>query len=250
MQGRTLKWEDPVEKAEDYDGYSGGAELGSLVHWVLSRWPEGDSYESRLDYYLHDREALSHMPGSLRAAWRDNDKNKASQVKEWLMRFADSELGKMMRTRKDIKREYRFRLPLDESTSLAGSIDALITPSAREGQPYLTSPNVGEERKEGLYTIIDYKITEHENTPPGLYESQLDFYALVIHELTGADSVKTVIAFLREGMTAERVITDFEAIRERVSHAAEICASGPYMPNNQHCGLCPFKKGCVNYADV
>ena len=166
------------------------------------------------------------------------------------MRFADSELGKMMHTRKDIKREYRFRLPLDESTSLAGSIDALITPSAREGQPYLTSPNVGEERKEGLYTIIDYKITEHENTPPGLYESQLDFYALVIHELTGADSVKTVIAFLREGMTAERVITDFEAIRERVSHAAEICASGPYMPNNQHCGLCPFKKGCVNYADV
>ena len=225
MQGRTLKWEDPIEKADDYDGYSGGAELGSLVHWILSRWPEGEDYEAGLDYYLHDKEALSHMPGSLRAAWRKNDKDKDSHVKEWLMKFAAGELGEMLRTRRDIKREYRFRVPLDESTSLAGSIDAFWENN-----------------------IIDYKITEYGRTPPGLYESQLDFYALVVHELTGAESVKTAIAFLREGMTAERMITDFPAIRERVTRAAGICASGPYVPNHKNCGLCPFKEGCVNYA--
>ena len=225
MQGRTLKWEDPAEKAEDFDGYTGGAELGSLVHWILSRWPEGEDYEAKLDSYLHGKEWLSHMPGSLRAKWRENDKDSESHVKEWLMKFADSELGRTIRTRRDIKREYRFRVPLDESTSLAGSIDAFWDNN-----------------------IIDYKITEYDRTPPGLYESQMDFYALVVHELTGAERVNTVIAFLREGRTAERVITDFEAIRERVGRAAEICASGSYMPRHEHCGLCPFKKGCANYA--
>ena len=227
MQGRTLTWDDPAEKAEDYDGYSGGAELGSLVHWILSRWPEDGDYESRLDYYLHDKEALSHMSGSLRAAWRKNDNDKDSHVKEWLMRFADSELGRMMRTRKDIKREYRFRLPLDECTSLAGSIDAFYD-----------------------NTIIDYKTTEYDKNPSGMYDSQLDFYALVAHELTGADSVNTQIVFLREGRTEERVITDFDAVRERVKSAARICALGPYVPRHENCGLCPFKKGCAKYADV
>lgn len=226
-QGRTLVWEDPVEKSEDYDGYTGGAELGSLAHWILSRWPGGEDYKSKLDYYLHDREVLSHMPGHLRAAWRRNDRDEHSELKGWLLRFAGSDLGVMLRTRKDIKREYMFRLPLNEATSLAGSIDALFDNN-----------------------IIDYKITSIDRTPKGLYESQLDFYALIIHELTGVESVKATIAFLREGTATERVITDFASIRERVSNAAEICATGPYTPNHEHCMICPFKKGCVNYAGV
>ena len=224
-QGLTLTWEAPQEKAEDFDGYTGGADVGSLVHWVLERWPESGDYEAKLDYYLHDKEVLARVPGYLRAAWRKNDNDKASQLKEWLMNFAASELGELLRTRKDILREKQFRLQLDEYTALAGAIDAVYGNN-----------------------IIDYKITDIDSAPPGLYESQLDFYALALHMITGAENVNTSIAFLRQGKIEHREISDFEAIRARVADAAKFCASGPHTTNHEHCALCPFKKGCANYA--
>ena len=226
-QGRTLTWEDPAEKADDFDGYTGGADVGSIAHWILSRWPEGENYESKLDYYLHDKAVLSQLPGHLRAAWRKNDKNNQSPLREWLMNFAGSDTGKLLMSRTDIQREKAFRIPLTESTSLAGAIDAVFGNN-----------------------IIDYKITSIDRTPPGLYESQLDFYALVIHEQTSAETVNTTIAFLREGKTESRVITDFESIRQRVITAAEECACGNYPPKLEHCGDCPYKKGCVNCNEV
>ncbi|MBQ7216452.1 MAG: UvrD-helicase domain-containing protein [Synergistaceae bacterium] len=227
-QGRTLTWEDPAEKAEDFDGWTGGAEIGSLAHWILSRWPESGDYESKLDYYLHDKEVLSLLPGYLRAAWRKNDKDADSPLRMWLLRFAGSDTGKLLMSRTDVQREKSFRLPLNESTSLAGAIDAVFGNS-----------------------IIDYKITSVDRTPPGLYESQLDFYALVIHEQTGTESVNASIAFLREGKIETRAVTDFEAVRKRITIAAEECACGEYSPKHEHCGLCPFKKGCVkNNAGV
>lgn len=222
-QGRTLTWEDPAEKAEDFDGYTGGADVGSIAHWILARWPEGGDYEPKLDYWLHDKAVLSLLPGHLRAAWRKNDKNPDSPLKMWLMNFAESDTGKMLMSRTDIQREKAFRIPLTESTSLAGAVDAVFGNN-----------------------IIDYKITSKDNTPPGLYESQMDFYALVIHEQTGAESVNASIAFLREDKIESRVITDFESIRERVIKAAEECACGDYPPNHKNCVLCPYKKGCVN----
>ncbi|MBQ9433373.1 MAG: UvrD-helicase domain-containing protein [Synergistaceae bacterium] len=225
-QGRTLTWEDPADKAEsfDQDGYTGGAEVGSIAHWILARWPEGEDYEAELDRWLHDKAVLSLLPGHLRAAWRRNDKNPDSPLREWLLRFAGSDTGKLLRSRTDIQREKAFRVSLNEYTSLAGAVDAVF----------------GNE-------IIDYKITSVENAPKGLYESQLDFYALVLHMMTGAESVKSTIAFLREGKTESRVITDFAGIQERVIIAAEECACGEYLPNHKHCGDCPYKKGCVNY---
>ena len=224
-QGLSLKWEDPQEKAEDFDGYTGGADMGSLAHWLLERWPEKGDYEAKLDHYLNDRDVLPHMPGYLREAWRRRERTKDPHLKEWLMRFAASVPGQLLMTRKDIQREKRFRLPLDEYTSLAGAIDAVYENN-----------------------IIDYKITEIDRVPPGLYEAQLDFYALAVHMMTGAEKVNTCIAFLREGRTEQREVSDFASIRERVAEAAKLCASGPHNPKREHCALCPFKKGCVNYA--
>ena len=185
---------------------------------MLARWPEGEDYEERLDYLLYDREVLSQMPGSLRQAWRTQDKK---TLREWLMRFAVSEPGVMVRTQK-FEREKSFRLPLNSSTSMAGAIDAAF----------------GNR-------IIDYKITSIDRAPKELYESQLDFYAFIRHEMTGADSVRADIAFLREGRTEGRDITDFEGIRARIESAAEICGSGPFVPRSEHCRMCPFKEGCV-----
>ncbi|MBQ7544084.1 MAG: UvrD-helicase domain-containing protein [Synergistaceae bacterium] len=218
-QGLSLSWESPSEKAEDYDdGYVGGAELGSLAHWVLARWPKGDDFAAQLQHLLYDQEALTQIPASLRGVWRNGDKK---ALGEWLMKFAESPLGITVRTQ-NVERERSFRLRLNDSTALAGAIDAVWGDS-----------------------IADYKITSIDNTPPGLYESQLDFYAFVRHLQTGAECVNTSIAFLREGEVKERAITGFEGIRARIEGAAEICGSGPYTPNHGHCGMCPFKKGCV-----
>ena len=226
-QGIALTWENPQEKAEDYDGYTGGAELGSLAHWILSRWPNGDDYAARLDAYLTDRETLSLLPGSLRDAWRRNYRDKSSRLREWLMRFAESELGEFVRSTPGLEREKSFRLKLNDETILAGAIDAVSGSN-----------------------IIDYKITSVDKTPPGLYESQLDFYAFALHALTKAESVNTSIAFLREGTVESRTISAFDVIRERVETAARECGCGKYEPELRHCGLCPFKKGCAYYEGV
>ena len=93
--------------------------------------------------------------------------------------------------------------------------------------------------------LIDYKLTSVNNAPDGLYESQLDFYALAAHELACLDEIKTVTVFLREGISKERVINNFDGIKARISRASEKCASGDLEPEHKHCALCPFKKGCA-----
>ena len=219
-QGLNLSWESPSRDNDPEDGSNGGAELGSLAHWVLSRWPNGDDYARELDTLLYDRAVLPSVPGYLRSMWRNDSAKK--ELHSWLMNFAEGDLGVMLRNVKDIRREYRFRLRLTEGTSLAGAIDALYGNN-----------------------VVDYKITSIDNTPEGLYESQLEFYALAVHDLTGAEKVNTCIAFLREGRQEYREHSDFEAIRERVTEAAEICASGPYTPSINNCKICPFRKGCA-----
>ena len=219
-QGLNLSWESPNRDNDTEGTNTGGAELGSLAHWVLSQWPKDDDYSRQLDILLYDDATLSSVPGYLRSMWRN--KPAKEELHSWLMKFADSDLGVMLRSIKDIHREYRFRLRLTESTSLSGAIDAFYGNN-----------------------IIDYKITSIDNAPSGLYEYQLEFYALALHDMTGAEKVNTCIAFLREGRQEQREHSDFEAVRERVINAAEICASGPYNPNCNNCSICPFKKGCV-----
>ena len=217
-QGLNLEWELDSQNYDDNDDYdSGGADLGSLAHWVLSQWP----HKHDLDYLLNDREAYSFMPVKYRGAWR-NEKGKRS-LQKWLMKFSESELFSRLRN-ENVRREFRFRLKLNESTALAGAIDAFYGNN-----------------------LIDYKITRFDAVPPGLYESQLDFYALAMHDLFACESVNISVVFLREGIITERICDNFDEIRERVIHAAELCASGPYNARVENCSQCPFKKGCIKY---
>ena len=225
-QGLELSWEN--EKLYDNDNdddenYSGGANVGSLTHWILSHWPRSEDYKSELQYLLHDREILGQLPGILRRTWR-NEKDKAN-ITKWLMNFAATERGKTLMYEKNIRREYSFNVRLNQETNLAGSIDAWYDNN-----------------------VIDYKITAIEDAPQKLYEAQLEFYAYIVHELTGAETVNTCTAFLREGKFLENVYNDFDGIKARISQAAEICASGPYNANIANCASCPFKKGCVRNA--
>ena len=222
-QGLNLQWELDVHDDDYDDDYSGGADLGSLAHWVLSQWPKGDDYVSELDTLLTDRySTFDRLPVRLRGAWRD-EKGRMN-LYECLKRFTETELFMKLRS-ENVRREFRFRLKLNDSTALAGAIDAFYGNN-----------------------IIDYKISRFDSVPPGLYESQLDFYALAMHDMFGYESVNTSIVFLKEGRIIERVCDDFDSIRERITIAAEICASGPYNARHENCSKCPFKKGCMKYA--
>lgn len=221
-QGLNLEWEynSQTENENNNDDYdSGGADLGSLAHWVLSQWPKTDDYVHELEVLLNDRRTYERLPVKLRGAWRDV-KGKMS-LQNWLMNFSRTELFSRLRN-ENVRREFIFRLKLNDSTALAGAIDAFYGNN-----------------------LIDYKITRFDSVPPGLYESQLDFYALAMHDLFSCESVNITVVFLREGIISERTCDNFDEIRERVIHAAELCASGPYNANINHCGMCPFKKGCI-----
>ena len=224
-QGLTLTWELPDTDNDSDDDIHGGAALGSLAHWILSRWPVSDDYESDLDSLLHDRETLKLLPGYLRDTWRHCDKD---TLRKWLMDFAVSDLGVTIRNTPNVEREKPFRIPLDGDTVMAGAIDAVYGKN-----------------------IADYKITAVNDVPEGLYDSQLDFYAYVVHETKKAETVNATIAFIKENTTAKRVIADFDSIRARIENAAKNCASGKnesYPANINHCAECPFKKGCVKNA--
>ena len=228
-QGISLTWESPDRDSLDSDNdFAGGAGTGSLAHWILARWPRTNDYESELDTLLNDRKTLALLPGTLRSVWRD--KNNKTALREWLMNFAQSDTGNRLIHTQNIKHEERYRVRLHKYTSMAGAFDAYY----RDGD---------------LYNVIDYKITAIDRTPAGLYESQLDFYALAIHELTGAEQVNSIIAFLREGEFRERLCTDFDSIKQRVLSFSESGAGRDFNANVKNCKICPFKKGCVRYAE-
>ncbi|MBQ9389984.1 MAG: UvrD-helicase domain-containing protein, partial [Synergistaceae bacterium] len=221
-QGINLTWELPDRDNNDDDDVHGGAALGSLAHWVLARWPETNDYAGELDHLLFDKEIIKILPITLRYVWRHGDKE---SLRKWLMNFALSDLGVKLRDIPKTEKEYRFRLPFENGTVLAGAADMFFG-----------------------NTVIDYKITAVNEVPPGLYESQMDFYAYVIHEMKKTESVKTCLVFLKENETAEKLITDFDSIRKRISEASRNCASESYNAAENHCNLCPFKKGCVKNA--
>ncbi len=226
-QGRTLTWELPERGNDSDDDVHGGAALGSLAHWILSRWPNNDDYGTELDALLDTRniEVMKKIPGYLRDTWRHCDK---VTLRKWLTDFAGSELGVTLRNAAGVEREYMFRIPLDDDIVMAGAVDAVFGNN-----------------------IADYKITAVDDAPEELYDSQLDFYAYVIHERKKFDTINAVTAFLRENKTVGRTITDFAGIRARIERAASECASGKnesYNANQKHCGHCPFKKGCAKIA--
>lgn len=224
-QGLTLSWDlNDREFDDDNDGnenFTGGADLGSLAHWILARWPVNENFESELEYYLNDREMILRLPPQLRETWRDR-KNKTA-LSEWLMKFASGKTGLELINNKDVKREYRFSVRLDDKnkTLMAGAIDAFYGNN-----------------------LIDYKLTSINDAPAGLYESQLDFYALALHELTGLDEINTTTVFLRDGICRERVCKNFDEIKAEISKASVTCACGNLEPEYKHCSSCPFRKGC------
>jgi ATP-dependent exoDNAse (exonuclease V) beta subunit len=243
-QGLDLRWESPDRDLMMEDGDNmGGSELGSLAHWILSRWPavDGDC-EKDLERWLCDESTLRRLPSYLRSVWRDPSSKDA--LRGWLTRFASSEAGLMLRGAlvTGASREARFRVGLtgtpEDGTELIGAMDA-----AWRGD-------------DGRWHVLDYKITLSRNAPPGLYEAQMDFYALVtreaaLHAGLPCSAVDVGLVFLREDSRMELRSAgedDWDMLRNRAVNMASLGTSGPYQPNIGNCAACPWSKGCLEHT--
>ncbi|WP_286976664.1 UvrD-helicase domain-containing protein [Acetomicrobium sp. UBA5826] len=230
-QGLPLKWELP--RSEEY----GGPDVGSLVHWILSRWDLKE--ESLVRFFPENDEnlerALRMLPTGLRPILKD--KSHWPLLQRWLTAFAGSSLGSTLRRTLSSKdpeyktyREIPFDFELESGTRLAGQIDLLYLDDATAH-------------------IWDYKITEDldEGSFMDLYHKQLEFYGYVVNREFPQKNLLMGLYMLRESreilLDAEGI--SFAEIQRNIEEAALKAALGPYEKNTSHCSACPWKNACA-----
>ena len=234
-QGRELKWELP-----DGDAY-GGADLGSLAHWALSRWdmtPEGiDRLLPPCDLPKGGEERLKRsIPAFLRPVFSSKGDREARR--SWLFAFAATEECSRLRELADkgtLRRELAFRVPF-AGANLAGSIDLYW------------------EDRSGMH-VRDWKITQAERAPDELYREQVNFYSLVCRiasrPLNAKDPVPVDagLIYLRPagGHDACAVWSagESDATERNVRNVIKAAASGPFAPAEERCRYCPFSHACL-----
>jgi ATP-dependent exoDNAse (exonuclease V) beta subunit len=239
-QGRELKWELP-----DGDGY-GGADLGSLAHWTLSRWdmtPEGLDRllpSGELQEGIGERIKRS-LPAFLRpvfASDRDRD-----ALRSWLLAFAATDECsslKELAERGALRRELAFSVPF-AGASLAGSIDLYWEDGA------------------GMH-VRDWKITQAELAPDELYREQVNFYSLVCRIASSPPHagqpapIDAGLIYLRPG--SENGICEVwdaresDAVSQNVRNVIEAAASGSFPHARERCCRCPFRHACIPLANA
>jgi ATP-dependent exoDNAse (exonuclease V) beta subunit len=243
-QGRELKWELP-----DGDGY-GGADLGSLAHWALSRWDMTPEHLDRLlppgdiSKALEERIKRT-LPAFLRHVFASAREREA--LRSWLSAFAATDECSHLRElvlKGALRRELAFRVPF-AGANLSGSIDLYW------------------EDERGMH-VRDWKITQAERAPDELYREQVNFYSLVCriasHPLRPPlcaeqpAPIDSGLIYLRPGSgneICEVWDTGESGLSEQnVRNVIKSAASGPFPPARERCGRCPFRNACTLCAKV
>ncbi len=231
-QGRELTWEMP-----DGDGY-GGADMGTLAHWVLSRWDlEPGTLAQHLRPELEKRELEEHiraLPAFLRPVYSSGGVRKV--LFEWLSTFAGgSDCAELRRAEERglLKKELSFRVPF-AGARLVGSIDVFW------------------EDEAGCH-VRDWKITPERSAPEEMYLNQIRFYALACRCAKPEATVDVGLLYLRPAVAgvpkrcagAVR-IDDWDALRESVESTLRVAAAGPFSLTRAKCRICPFSKLCAD----
>jgi ATP-dependent exoDNAse (exonuclease V) beta subunit len=228
-QGMELKWARPGGADEEANGgaESGGAEIGSLAHWVLSRWDyDAASVSSFIPGAIGADEAkreIAAVPPRLTAVWKD-EKNRRD-VREWMSAFAKTETAAELRealANGTLKREMSFSVRLGDLT-LAGSMDLFW------------------EDENGA-RVRDWKTAPEGGAPSEMYSAQLDFYALACHAVRPEARVDAGLIYLRgSGGVSIRPVENWDELERRVAEAAEISAGRFEKKDGARCESCPFK---------
>jgi len=224
-QGLELAWEKPDS------GEPGGPDLGSLAHRILAEW---DFTRESLDRLLPaelegptDR-ALLRLPPELRAPARRDEKR--SSLRSILSAFLETPAGRELAAahRQGIlKREWPFRLPLENGPAMAGVIDALW-------------------EENGTVHIRDYKLGQASPFMEGLGTRQLAFYGAVANRLFPGRKVDLSLLFLKaigESSVPPGSVSP-EQVEEAVRAMAREGVTGPFPPNLEACPACPWKETC------
>lgn len=220
-QGLDLKWESPAEDSH------GGAETGSLAHWILARW---DMAPDSLEKWLprDDKKAgrrIPLLPPELRPVARDS--SQAERIREWLENFALSPTARSMKEAESLQREVPFRVRLEGGPVIIGAIDALY----------------GDTKE---YHLLDYKVTASGGAPDTLYEAQLAFYAVAAWKARGSVPSGLALYHLPEGRVHSLSLNHriLENTLEAIQETARKASRGPFDPATKNCPVCPWRKTC------
>jgi len=226
-QGREMVWEMP-----EGDGY-GGADMGTLAHWVLSRW---DLKRATLARHLRVdlnraelEEYMRSLPAYLRPVCASEGVRKT--LYGWLSAFAATEACAELREAADagrLRTEWSFRVP-HNGVKLVGGIDVLW------------------EDEAGLH-IRDWKITPEKTAPEEMYRNQVEFYAFACHLVKPDVPANVGLLYLRPQGTGQGSVVwdglDWPELARGVGEAASAAASGPFPRAAHRCGVCPFASFC------
>lgn len=227
-QGLPLAWELPSE-----DG-PGGADLGSLAHWVLARWSFRPDEAEAL---IAPEHPPVYLPGDLRPVWRDKESRRA--LAGWLAALAASPLGEVLARKRDegaLLRESPFRIA-DGDLLLTGSMDV-----------------VWEEG--GTVFIRDYKITaaDLEDRRPWepLYAAQLAFYGYAASKLWKGRGQDIRLVHLREGREGAPLDPDVShgETGRLIKETAQLAAQGPFPPLRERCPGCFYRFDCPHSGSI
>jgi len=210
---------------------AGGAEIGSLAHWLLAKLNLNFNFEDitrdKLPYYL-------------RAVW--DDEASRGEVLNILDKFKNSQACLMLKDagqkfKANFAREADFKIKFN-NIILSGSMDLVWNDN-------------------GNWHVLDYKTALKSHAPDELYKSQLEFYALVLRELAvlnnnSFNSVQAGIIYLRDEDNNQNEfktwpVTGWDNLRQRVLSAAHNAAANNFEANLNHCALCPWRGECVNF---
>ncbi|MDR1481774.1 MAG: UvrD-helicase domain-containing protein [Synergistaceae bacterium] len=229
-QGWGMRWETAGDRG------AGGADLGSLAHWVLTRW---NFDQAELPNYLPSADicvtgAIDEVPVNLRDIFLSPVKRSA--LLSWLELFSRTETcGRLreLKSRGVLRQELKFSVKLAE-TDLIGSIDLYW------------------EDSDGCH-VRDWKITPEESAPSDLYVEQIRFYSLACRIARPNSRVDAGLIYLRPDDIdsrnyehAEFIIDNWEKLAGEVSELSRIAATGPFEPKMERCGVCPFSTSCAD----
>jgi ATP-dependent exoDNAse (exonuclease V) beta subunit len=210
----------------DFSGEPGGADLGSLVHWVLKQWNFRASGLDRLLEPPGGRRIPPGLPLEYRRIYREEDSRETAR--KWLLGLGESPEGEELRRlflEGKLHRESSFRMDLPQGPRIKGTLDAWA-------------------EEDGVIRIWDYKTGRFEGVPREIYEEQLRFYAWGIHSMYPEHSLGLKLLMLSEGRVLEVSLTkSWEEMEDALRDVARRGEEGPFSEVREKCGSCPWRRG-------
>ncbi len=239
-QNLDLTWNADAD--ESFGDSAGGAGLGSVAHWLLSKWDFTAEGAARL-LGLQD----GHLRPEFRRVWRDPAAR--IELRNFIDRFGTPEGEQLIARLRaahragTLEREAPFCAKLG-AVDLVGFVDVFWIEKDPSGRP-------------ARLCVRDYKTTRIPSDPlrggwmTEMYSQQLRFYALALRTVHPEyASLEMDLAFwnLRRG-EAQKLVPpkpgDDESFCESLANMARAAAAGPWPPNLERCAGCAYARGCI-----